>query len=399
MRIRYVLFNAYAVGGTIRSVVNQANALCAEHDVEIASVFRHRARPTFAIDPRVNLVSLTDLRSNGRPWNEPGRTRLLNRARRFRNRLPHGTDWRFKRWDPVVDLHLLRYLWSAEDGVLVTTRPGLNLFSAWFAPRRLIRIGQDHRNLGVYPAPLRAALRRAYPRLDAVTTLTAGDEAAYRAAFAGVDLRLESIPNGVPPRRRPPADLTAKVFVAAGRLERAKGFDLLLDAFALVSPRHPDWQLRIFGDGKGRAGLLARIDRLGLTGRAHLMGTTDDLDAELAAASAFVLSSRSEGLPMVLLEAMAAGLPVVSYDCPTGPADIVRPGRTGLLIPPGDVSGLAAGLTQVIERPARRREMGQAALREAERYSIASVGEQWTALFADLAAARAGRPGAVPTRG
>lgn len=390
MKIRYLLHNAYGTGGTIRTVVNQANALCAEHDVEIASVYRSADAPVFAIDPRVRLVSLTDLRGDGtRRTDPPGKkTRVANKARRFRNRLPHRHDFRYRRWDPLVDAALIRYFWAAKDGVLVTTRPALNLLSAWFAPRRLIRVGQDHMNMDHYKAPLRAAIVRAYPRLDAVTVLTDHDLETYRNALRGADVRLERIPNGIPPTRLPPAALEAKVLIAAGRLSSQKGFDLLIEAFGMVAARHPDWQLRIFGVGNLRAKLAAQIEELGLAGKVQLKGATRQLDEQLAAASIYVLSSRFEGLPMVLLEATTAGLPAVAFDCPTGPAEIIEHGRNGLLVPPEDVAGLAAAMCKLIENPDERRAMGAAARESSSRYSMPVVRDIWEKFFAELVGAR-----------
>jgi glycosyltransferase involved in cell wall biosynthesis len=383
VRIRYVVFNAYAMGGTIRSVYHQANALCADHDVEIASVYRHRAEPRFQLDPRVKLVPLTDLRSDGTRWVDPTRTRLLSRTRRLRTPGAIGRDWRFRRWDPAVELRLIRYFWS-DRGILVTTRPGLNLLSARYAPRRLIRVGQDHMNLETYKPRLRRAILRAYPRLDALTVLTERDLADYAKALDGSGLRVERIPNGLPPARLPAAELTSKVLVAAGSLAPQKGFDLLIDAYATVAAKHPEWELWIFGAGPQRADLTAQINRLGLTGMAHLKGQTFQLEEELAASSIFVLSSRHEGLPMVLLEAMRAGLPAAAFDCPTGPAEIIRHGRSGLLVPPEDVSGLAAAICELIEDPDRRRAMGAAAMEDARRYSIDTVRQQWVDLFTEL---------------
>jgi hypothetical protein len=105
VKIRYVLNNAYAAGGTIRTVINQANALCTDHDVELASVYRHRDAPVFGIDPRVRFVQITDLHDEGYRWTDPpgGNTRLLRKTRRFRNPLPHGNDFRYSQWDPFVD--------------------------------------------------------------------------------------------------------------------------------------------------------------------------------------------------------------------------------------------------------------------------------------------------------
>jgi glycosyltransferase involved in cell wall biosynthesis len=152
--------------------------------------------------------------------------------------------------------------------------------------------------------------------------------------------------------------------------------------------------LRIFGWGAKREKLAAQIAELGLTGRIRLEGPSRRLDEELAAASGYVLSSRFEGLPMVLLEAATAGVPAVAFDCPTGPAEIIEDGRTGLLIPPEDIAGLTAGMLRLIEDPAERRAMGAAARAGSDRFSMATVRRQWLQLFTELAAER-GWPPAV----
>ena len=386
MKIRYVLHNAYGTGGTIRTVFNQANAMCGAHDVEIASVYRTREKPVFALDGRVRLVSLTDLRDNGSRWTDPQGTnsRFVRKTRRLPNPLPHRYDFRYKRWDPVVDARLVRYFRAEPDGVLVTTRPGLNLMSAWFAPSRLVRVAQDHMNLGTYKPGLRSAILRAYPRLDAVTVLTEADLAAYRDALGGA-VRLERIPNGIPPRAAPPDAGRGRTVIAAGRLTPQKGFDLLVEAFHRVHERHPDWELAVFGEGRLRPQLTEQIKALGLGGHVHLRGVTRQLDRELAKASVFALSSRFEGLPMVLLEAMDSALPVVAFDCPTGPAEVVEDGVNGLLLPREDTAALAEGLCRLIEDEELRVSMGRAARKTSSRYAIPAVAQSWERLFTDLA--------------
>jgi glycosyltransferase involved in cell wall biosynthesis len=380
VRIRYLLTNAYAAGGTVRTVVNQANALCADHDVEIASVYRYRDTPSFEIDPRVRLRPLTELRTDGRP--RDGSFRLLRKARRFHNPMVHGVDFRYAGWDPGVDLAIVRYFRSLRDAVLVTTRPALNLLSARYAPQRLIRVGQDHMNFGAYKPPLQKAIRATYPKLDAVTVLTRHDLAEYRAALHGTDVLVERVPNGIPVRTEPSAALDAPVIVAAGEICGRKGFDLLIEAFQLVSAAHPEWELRIFGSGPRRDRFLA-MDR---TGKVSFPGQAKDLDAEFRRASIFVLSSRREGLPMVLLESQTAGLPAVSFDCPTGPAEVIENGHNGLLIPPEDPAALAAGIRELIGDRERRRAMGAAALRTSAQFSIPRITTRWEELFARLGA-------------
>jgi glycosyltransferase involved in cell wall biosynthesis len=391
MRIRYLVRNVYTGGGTARTVVNQANALCAEHDVEIASVYRPCETSRYAIDPRVRLRPLTDLRPDGSRRDERRGTRTsrqLARLRRLPNPLPHRHDNRFRRWDPAVDVAVIRYLREVEGDVLVTTRPGLHILAARFGNRDIVRVAQEHMNFTAYAPHQRRAITRAFRRLDAVVTLTAGDREQYARVLSGSGVELANIPNAFTPHDQPAAQRTGKVIVAAGRLHRQKGFDLLLQAFAIVSAKHPDWQLRIYGSGAQRNDLAALIEQLGLGDRARLMGKSDRLLRRMAEGSIFALSSRYEGFPMVLLEAMSTALPVVSFDCPTGPAEIVTPGVDGLLVAPHDVAALAAAISELIEDEPRRNSMGAAALEKADTYSMSRIMPMWEQLFARLSSAK-----------
>ncbi|HEX6446881.1 MAG TPA: glycosyltransferase, partial [Streptosporangiales bacterium] len=196
------------------------------------------------------------------------------------------------------------------------------------------------------------------------------------------------LPNMVPVPTRPLAPLDAKVVVAAGRLTRQKGFDMLVDAFARVHEEHPDWQLRIYGQGSLRGALTERIERHGLTGHVRLMGSTRRFEQALRAGSMFVLSSRYEGLPMTVLESMTQGVPVVAFDCHTGPADIVTHGTDGLLVPPERPDELARAMCELIADPDRRRRLGANAYASVARFTAPNVGRRWDRLFAEL------RPGA-----
>ncbi|RCG32391.1 glycosyltransferase family 4 protein [Sphaerisporangium album] len=382
MKIRYMLLHAYGMGGTIRTVVNQANAMaCLGHEVEIVSVVRRRDAPQFEIDPRVTLRTLADQRDRV-PEDSFGRRAW----RRLRGRIvPHG-EFAAGYFTEGVERAVMDHVSSLRDGVLVTTRPALNLISARRGHRSVVRVAQEHLSLDAYSDGVRHDIARHYGALDAVAVLTRTNMREFRRLFPrGPVVR---IPNAVHAGHARPSRQENPVVVAAGRLVAQKGFDLLIPAFARVARRHPEWRLRVFGTGPKKAALGALIEEHGVGGSVELMGRSTRLQDELADASIYALSSRFEGLPMVMIEAMTHALPVVAFDCPTGPADVLTDGTDGLLVPPGDVDGLAAALDRLIGDRDLRCRMGAAAAETAGDYAPEVVMPMWENLFEELLAGR-----------
>jgi glycosyltransferase involved in cell wall biosynthesis len=390
LTIRFLIMSAFGVGGTIRTTLTTAGELAKRHDVEVVSVFRRRAEPALPVPAGVRMKALTDLREESLEAQPALRRALASRP----TRLMSKRDFRHPNFNLLTDANLFRYLASVHDGVLIGTRPSINLAIAHLAAPAVVRVGQDHMNLATYTDELRAQIRAVYPRLDLVSTLTEGDARAYRKALRG-RTRVECMPNGVPDVGGRRAALDAKVVVAAGRLTPQKGFDRLLRAWAEVAPAHPDWELRIFGDGSSAKKLRKQIAELGIGDSAKLMGFTPRLHEEFASASLYVMSSRREGFPMVLLEAMAVGLPVVSFDCPTGPRDIVREGVDGHVVRNGDRHALAEAMKGLMADADRRRAFGASAIEGARRYELGNIVERWEDLLAEVAAAK--RPGEPTT--
>ncbi|MEU5883242.1 glycosyltransferase family 4 protein [Spirillospora sp. NPDC047279] len=383
MKIIYVVLNAYVLGGTIRTVFNQANALVERgHDIEIVTMHRRKTDTVFHLDERVKLVPLADFR--------PGVPRtpydLENEDTSWHEHFPEGVSREEESRRRVSAL--INYLRETHDGIIVSTRPTINLVVARYADPSLVRVLQEHSHLSALKGLWREAVDRAYPSFDAAVTLTGDDYQAYEESFGG-SFRIERIPNALHSLDVRRSDQSSKVVVGAGRLDKNKGFRLLIEAFEKVIERHPDWTLRIIGDGPEEGALRKQVLQRHLYNHVYVMGPSDRLDEEMAKASIFAMSSRSEGFGMVLLEALNIGLPAVSFDCPVGPREILTDGVDGFLVPLGDVSALADGITRLIEDELLRKKLQEAALQTARRYGPEKICDQWEKLFTELLAEKA----------
>ncbi|WP_328347599.1 glycosyltransferase family 4 protein [Streptomyces violaceus] len=362
MKISFLIHNAYGIGGTITTTFNLAGALAERHDVEIVSALRHREHPNLTPHPRVWLRPLVDLRKEA---DHP----LHHRPAR----VYPPAEYRHHQYSELTDQRIGEYLESLDADVVIGTRPGLNVHIARQAPQHVLRVGQEHLTLDNHSPRLRTALRRAYRRLDVVTTVTEADAAAYRRKMWLPGVHVEALPNSVPDPALPPADGTAKVVIAAGRLVRVKRYGLLIEAFSQVAAAFPDWQLRIYGKGEEQPRLRQLIERLGLWNNVFLMGAATPMEAEWAKASIAAATSDFEPFGMTIVEAMRCGLPVVSTDCPYGPAEIIKDGTDGRLVPVGDRDALASALLELVGDDERRRRMGRTALENAHRFAPVPV--------------------------
>lgn len=177
---------------------------------------------------------------------------------------------------------------------------------------------------------------------------------------------------------------TRRTLIGMGWLHRRKGFDLLLQSFATVVQRGHDVNLLLLGEGEERAALEAQVAELGLHDRVFMPGYQPNPYPLLSRADAFVLSSRHEGLPTVILEAMSLGVPVVASDCPFGPAEILDGGRCGLLVPSEDPHSMADGLSSLLSSEDLRLRLRQRGLVRAMQYDTSTVTEKFEALFVEL---------------
>lgn len=172
-------------------------------------------------------------------------------------------------------------------------------------------------------------------------------------------------------------DQHSQKIISVGRLSYQKNFELLLDIAAIVIPRHSNWTWDIYGEGELHQSLVQKAEALGISDRVRFMGMVDDLYNHYDSYSFMVMTSRYEGFPMTLLEGITHGLPLISFDVPTGPSEIIDHNVNGYLIHPGNQDEMIKAIEDLIEHPETRKDFSQASLRIKEHFAIGSILEKW----------------------
>ncbi len=217
-------------------------------------------------------------------------------------------------------------------------------------------------------------------KFDRIVVLTDEDKETNWQGWENVSV----VPNPVAFKCDTPSSLTEKSVISMGRLEHVKNFTSLINAFQIVVKRHPDWTLKIYGNGSLKESLQNQINKNGLQNNVFLMGFSNDMESALRQSSIFAFSSLIEGFALVIVEAMECGLPVVSYQCPCGPKDIVTNGKDGFLIPVNDEQMLAEKICSLIEDENLRRHMASAAKLRAHHYHVENIAQRWMKLFEEV---------------
>jgi glycosyltransferase involved in cell wall biosynthesis len=242
------------------------------------------------------------------------------------------------------------------------------------------RIDPSQQPMGYYWSKLR---RWGYPLARALVVQTQAVRSQLTPMMRGRPIYV--LPNFVdapePASLHQPRANAKRQLAAMGRLDYQKGFDLLIDAFARAAEGQPDWSLVILGEGPERRRLEEQIHSGGLESRVRLLGWVTDPNSVLSDCDAFVLSSRYEGFPNALLEAMSLGLPAIAVDCPSGPADIIRHEVDGLLVPLGDVPALAEAIRRLLSDAPLRNRLGTQAVQVVDRFSSERYYARWEAVL------------------
>lgn len=376
MRLIYCTHSLCNPGGMERVLLNKVTWLCANTDWEIKIVTTdQKGRPPFYAVP--DGVVMIDLDINYSDDNDKGVltkiTGYLRRRRLHKKRL--AALLMRERADVVVSLYPSEssFIPSIKDG----SRKVLELHFCKFFRLQYGRGGL----LGLIDKWRTIQDERIVRRFDKFVVLTHEDR-----GYWGDLHNIEVIPNAalhIADRR---SDVSAHRVIAVGRLDYQKGFDRLIEAWKIVRQHgeYAGWRLDIFGQGEWKDMLQGTIDAAGLQGSVSLNAPTKRIGYEYAESSMLVMSSNYEGFPMVMIEAMACGLPVVAFDFKCGPKDIIVHGRNGLIVKNGDVEALAGAMMRIMDDEGVRKEMSNEALRVTDTYSEERVMAMWHRLFCEL---------------
>lgn len=270
------------------------------------------------------------------------------------------------------------YLRTSWPDIVYSTFGYLNIFSAVTLPM-FSRIGCDHTTYDNSTRKFTIARKMVYRFLDSVVVLTHKDKDNYRRLNTHVEIIYNPLSEILPSTYQKAS--WPKILLAVGRLEEVKGFERLIKAFALIHKKHTDWELKIYGEGSLYETLNILANQLEVSDAIHFMGHSSDMNAIYTDVSICCLASYLEGFSMVLIEAKMFGLPIIAFDCPYGPSEIIQDGIDGILVQNNDINGYADALDRLINDHHLRESMSQAAIKDAERFQIKRIMDQWDHLL------------------
>lgn len=378
MKILYCTHSTYNPGGMERVLLNKVTYLSQfpGWDVSVVTTDQHQ-RPSFY--PFPEKVRMTDLDINYSDDNNKGTWKKIFGYLRKRKEHKRKLTALLQKEKPDIVVSLYPSESSFVPDIKDGSKKVLELHFCKFFRLQYGRKGL----LGWIDKVRTRQDERIVRRFDKFVVLTHEDR-----GYWGNLPNMEVIPNAAMHVSKNYSDVTNKRVIAVGRLDYQKGFDRLIEAWELIqrTGEWTDWRLDIFGQGEWKDMLQQMIDKRGLQHAVRINKPTKQIGEEYVKSSLLVMSSHYEGFPMVMIEAMACGLPVVSFDYKCGPKDIIQHGINGLLVPEGDIKALANDMMEVMADEAYRRMLSQNARKVVDTYSEEAVMKQWIRLFTSITA-------------
>lgn len=376
MKLIYCIHSICNPGGMERVLYNKVKFLSEQmnYDITIVTTDQHNRPPFYPFPENVRMIDLEINYSEDNIKGAFGKITGYLKKRKKHKRLLKELLMREKA-DIVVSL------FPSESSFIPDIKDGskkvLEIHFCKFFRLQYGRTGI----LGLIDRLRTKQDERIVSRFDRFVVLTNEDK-----GYWGNIPNIVVIPNAAMLVGNKYSDVTEKRVIAVGRLDYQKGFDRLIKAWKMVqqSGRFNDWKLDIFGQGEWKDMLNRMIDDYGIAGTTSINAPTKQIGDEYAKSSMLVMSSNYEGFPMVMIEAMACGLPVVSFDFKCGPKDIIDDGKNGIIVHDGDIEGLANAMMKLMDNQPLRKTMSENAKKVVDTYSEENVMKQWLDLFASL---------------
>jgi glycosyltransferase involved in cell wall biosynthesis len=377
IKIAYCIPSLYSISGMEKTLTIKANyfAEVLNYKIYIILTDGKDKNPAFPLSKKIEIINL-DINYD-KIWSYPIYKQgfyYLFKQRVFRKKLSRE----LKTIKPDITVSMLRreinFIAKIKDGSKKIGEMHFNKDNY----RDLNRVGFINSVKRVFAKLWMLQLVNNLKRLDKFVVLSYEDKDKWHELD-----NVTVIYNSIADYPEKVSDCSSKKVIAAGRFVNQKGFDMLIDSWKIVSEKHPDWTLSIYGSGN-KEEFQRQAEKNGVTTNCIFYEPVEDLYQKFAEGSIFAFSSRFEGFGMVITEAMACGLPPVAFSCPCGPKDIIEDGVNGLLVNTGDTEALAAKICLLIENEAMRKEMGLLARERSKRFKIETIAKEWDDLFLSL---------------
>lgn len=355
-KIAYIVDGMYNSAGMERVITTKANALCQWFDITIITRDQQGRQPFFPLDARIRMVDV------GARDKHTYRMKLEPLLKQ-------------EHFDICISTGGLEFyfLYAIHDGSrkIFEFHFSYDISRVWMGP-------QMHGiKLWLFSNLQKWRRIRIARHYDYMVVLCKADYQKWRRWCPQVSYIYN--PLTIAPTANSPC--TSPCAIAVGRLDYQKGFDMLIRVWERAHQAHADWQLRIYGEGDQHEALQRQIDQAGLYDVVTLCGRTEDITKAYNSGSIFVLSSRDEAFGLVITEAEACGLPIVTFDCPSAPAELVKDSTNGFIVPLGDEEAMADCICRLIEDASLRKEFGKASVAFAKQFHVDNIAKQWKELF------------------
>lgn len=344
-------------GGIERVISNMAQYYANHKDykVQIWSLFRKNKVPFYEIPKNVDIIYFSNKEYN-----------LTNVLKKIKSHI-----WILKSFIKIQ---------IPPNSIVISTTTNISIYLSLFNKKKrgISIVGAEHGYYFAYGFFTNLLRKKTYPKLDLIVTLTESEKNNYYF----MDGRVISIPNSLSYYPEQSADIRNKRVISAGRLVVEKGYDKLIGIYKSVAEKYPDWDFVIFGDGYLKPFIERQL--VGAPCNVKLLPPTNKLKEEMANSSIYACTSQTEAFPMVMLEALASGLSVISFDCPPGPREIIRDGCDGVLVPLNDCQIFIDKLETLIENEELRVSLSQHARNNIKRFLPEEVFKKWDKVLLQL---------------